>query len=274
MTDLHLHVALQICDTASRDSKPRICGSNRSELTQKCVTSFFESIKHSQTLFLKEQLQLIVKVRMFDDRSTSDTIDYLKLANAYYANSNLEIDLVHNTKPGLMASVRKCYQFMQQEGQDLVYQVQDDFLFQPNALYQMISIFRKVNKDTGAEPFVISHHHPYYIGDWYRYKSVPRVIVPGTHQHWLQAYEMGCTFLASKEKFNLHWDLYEKFFATDLHDRNLEVDSFNRLFNQRGELNLVPMTSIGIHIQDKEGQDPYVDWQAIWDSVPDLRNIQ
>jgi hypothetical protein len=271
MIDLHLHLALQTCDTASRDSKPRICGNDRSLLTRKCVTSLFESLKHSQQLLAKDHVRLIAKIRIFDDRSTADTIDYLKLVVAHYNGIDCEVDMVHNTKPGLMASVRSCYQFMQQEGRDLVYQVQDDFLFQPNALYQMISIFQKVKKDVGAEPFVISHHHPYYIGEWYRYQAVPRVIIPGTHQHWLQAFEMGCTFLASKEKFNLHWDLYEKFFATDLHHPQLEVDSFNRMFNQRGELNLVPMTSIGVHVQDQEGRDPYVDWRAIWDTIPDLR---
>lgn len=273
MKELHFHVAIQTCDIAARNPNPRYCGNDRSELTRKSVTSFFESLRYAQQRLLDvADTRLITKVRFFDDRSTTDTVDYLKLSIAHYTSEDTEIDLVRNTKPGLMASVRSCYLFMQQEGRDIVYQVQDDFLFQTDAIYQMISVFEKVKQDTGREPFVISHHHPYYIGTWYKYQQVPRVIVPGTDQYWLQGYEMGCTFLTGAKAFNKHWDIYEKFFATDLHDPHLEVDTFNRLFVDRGEINLVPTSTVAFHLQHESDRDPFVDWQPTWDAVPDLRN--
>lgn len=269
MTELNFHVAVQVCDTASRDSVQRFCGPDRSKLTRKSTTSFFESV--SMAMSMLDGFDLKPTVSIFNDHSTADTRAYLDLVKEHYSKKGMTINIVDTAERGLMSSIRACYDFLEQQGQDIVYQVQDDFLFSEDAIYQMIEVFVKTNHSTGAQPIVLSHHHPYYFGTWYAYKSTPRVIIPGSMQYWIQSYELGCTFLTGKKEFSRHWDLYEKFFSSDPKNTRLEVDTMNRITMRTGSLALVPAVSVGLHMQDETDRDTYVDWKPIWNRVPDLR---
>lgn len=267
---LQLHCAYQTCDTKSRDNPERFCGNDRSELTRKSVTSFFESLNYAIDECKKENVDLVVTVKIFDDRSTKETIDFLETVCEHYTSNNIKITLDLVKQGGILPTIRSCFNFLESEGQELVYQIQDDFLFFEDAMYQLIQIFTKVHTDKKVYPYVITHNHPWYWREEYAYQQIPMIVVPGCKQYWIQSYQLGCTFLTHKNDFSQHWDLYNKFFSMSPMDSRLELDTFIKIIRERGRLGLQPMSSIAMHMQREFDRDPYVDWKSTWDNLPDI----
>jgi hypothetical protein len=266
---IYIHYALQTCDSASRTSEERYVPFSRAEITKKCVTSFLESVAYAS----KEQPNIIHVVRIFDDHSTSDTINFLKFVCTHYTKGNVTVDLVELADRGITNSIRNCYDFLRTHGKHMVYQVQDDYLFTQSGVYQMIDVFFRVRNEKNDEPMVISLNHPYYWTEIYKFKSIPRVVVPGISCYWIQLFESPCTFLTGIVQFNRHWDLYEKFFyylETSPNNPAMEIETFNTILSRRGVLGLTPITSVALHLQHELDKDPYVDWKPIWDSIPKL----
>ena len=167
-----------------------------------------------------------------------------------------------------MASVRVCYQWMTDNGKDLVYQVQDDYLFERMAVFEVIDMYFQVTREHNTEPLISPYNDPYYWAVLYKGKSTPRLIVPGKHRYWIQLYDLSCSFLTSSNQFKQHWDLYEKFLdmpPTGVNG-NLENLTLNHMLVKRGVLGLVPLTSIALHIQSDAEKDPYVDWKPLWNN--------
>lgn len=271
MTDkLYIHYALQTCDTAHRqiNGTQRYVPATRSDITKKCVTSFLESVTHAANI----ETNSVHVVRIFDDHSITETVNFLKLACIQYTKNNVIVELEELTTHGLIDSVRSCYEFLRDNGKHIVYQVQDDYLFTKSAIYEMIDVFLQVKHDTNSEPIVLSFNHPFFWQEIYRYKPIPRVVVPGHARYWIQLYEAPCTFLTGLQQFKQHWDLYEKFFyllEKDPEDPAIEIDTFNQI-HKRNVLLLTPMTSVALHLQSVSDIDPYVDWKPIWDSIKDI----
>jgi len=261
-----IHYALQTCDISSRDSQSRYCASTKAEVTKKCVTSFLVAV---QTV-AKAVPNTKQHVAIFDDHSTTETADFLKFACNYFTCDNVTIEFIPLQTRGLFESVRTCFEWLEKNGTELVYQVQDDYLFEPNAIFEMIDVFMKVHKDTNTHPIISPYNHPHYWETAYAYKATPRVIVPGSNRYWIQLYEIPCTYLTSKHEFSKHWDLYENFFNGDLHDPKLEINSFNKILTERGVLGIEPVTSIALHMQAEFDKDPYIDWKSRWDSVIEI----
>jgi hypothetical protein len=166
-----------------------------------------------------------------------------------------------------MESIRSCYEHLEKVGVDLVYQVQDDYLFTETAIFEMIDMWMCVYQNTTVHSFIISYSHPYYWAEKYKYYAVERMIVPGKLQYWFNSYEIPCTFLTSKLEFSKHWDLYEKFLNGDPHDPNLETDSIHKIMQERKVLCMLPFKSVALHMQSEFDKDPYIDWKSRWDSV-------
>ena len=267
---IHAHYALQTCDISVRDnSQPRYASDSKADILKKCITSFLVS---AQTL--EDAVPNVTQhIAIFDDHSTSETLEFLTGASQYFASDRIEIEVISLPTKGLFESVRACFNWLEQNGKDIVYQVQDDYLFEPNALYEMIGVFMKVYNDTKAHSIVTPYNHPHYHQTTYAYQSIPRIIVPGSNRYWVQHYEIPCTFLTSKVEFSKHWDLYENFFNGDLFDSNLEINSFNKIITERNVLGIQPLTSVALHMQTDFDKDPYIDWKSQWDSVPDITSI-
>jgi hypothetical protein len=268
---MNIHYALQTCDNMVRDSSlTRYCECSKAEITKKCVTSFLNSAK-----VLSENVPNIYQtIAIFDDNSSDETVNYLKECISYYSSDKIKIEFYRLNGVGLFGSVRACYNWLETNGKDLVYQVQDDYLFEPYALYEMSHIVSQIKNETDQAVLAFPFVHPLYYFDIYKYQSLERVIVPGIKQYWIQHFEIGCTFMTTKEEFSKHWDIYEDFFNGDLQDDQLEIKSFNRIFKERKTPFMQPFTSVALHMQSPADKDPYIDWQARWNNVPVLGSMQ
>jgi len=259
-----VYYALQTCDIHSWQGTERYAGT-KTEIVRKCVTSFFRSVAHAA----KERPESTHRVLIIDDHSTPATVEFLQKCMKEFDKDNISIIIEHLQTSGVMESIKACYQRMEDKGTDLVYQVQDDYLFTETAIFEMIDVFMQLRNDVQTDAVVASFHDHRYWKTIYRYTVTPRLIFPAAYQNWMQIYDIPCTFLTSKEQFSKHWDLYYKFFdliGTD----ELENKSLNKMFTERGVLGVQPFNSVALHMQDDIWKDPYIDWKERWDNVEEI----
>lgn len=263
-----VNYALQVCDIASNQCSKRYCSDSKTEVTIKCVTSFLWSVDYAA----KHNRQARHNVMIFDDQSSNEVVDFLNRAAAKFTADNVTVTVRRIASGGIMNSIRACWQWLRDQPGDLVYQVQDDYLFLPDGIYQMIDMFMQMYRDTNQHSIIIPFNDSYH---WttgcYRYRQTPRFVIPGVNQYWLQNYDIPCTFMTSREEFNQHWDIYERFLAMDPRGTDtgdLENVTLNRILVDRNALGLMPVTSVALHMQSEGERDPYIDWRARWDAVP------
>jgi hypothetical protein len=260
---IETHYALQTCTRNRQEITSRYCGGTRQEVSEKCITSFFLSIEECISI----QPNTYHCVNIIDDNSSAEHIEYLKYLVKYFNKGNLNVQLSKSSSSGIVETIKDCWSWLEQEGKDLVYQVQDDYLFEKSAIYEMIDMFLQIDKDLNTHPIIVPYNDPYLWNSTYKYKTTPRVIVPGKNRYWLQAYDIPCTFLTSKIQFSKHWDMYEKFFTLGADHTKIEIDSINRILVDRGVLGVMPIESLALHIQTDLEKDPYIDWKTRWDNI-------
>lgn len=254
--------AVQTCDVNSWQSSDRYAGT-KPEIVRKCITSFFKSVVYAA----KQHPETHHIIMLHDDHSTKDTVDYINRCADKFLEPNMGFIFSPLKETGVVESIKQCYKTLEESDKDdLVYQVQDDYLYTETAIFEMIDVFMQLRNDVQTDAIVASFHDHRYWKTIYRYKVTPRMIFPAAYQNWMQIYDIPCTFLTSKQQFSRHWDLYYKFF--DLIGKpELEAGSLNKMFIERGVLGVQPFNSVALHMQDDYWKDPYIDWKQRWDSV-------
>jgi hypothetical protein len=257
--------AVQTYDGGNNQKITRFATSDRSELTRKCVSSFLVSVQQC----VETVPTSIHEVHIVDDGSSEETRKWLLGVANKFKSANISITIHQHSGLGVMGCIRKCYEILRDSDGDLVYQVQDDYLFEPSAITECIDIFMQVSRDVDTHPVISPYNDPNSWQTTYRYATTPRTIVPGAKGYWIQMYDTSCSFLTSKVQFNKHWDLYEAFLAHAM-DHRLEADTLNKMFVERGVLGLMRFNSIALHMQSDLEKDPYINWKERWDNVPVL----
>lgn len=262
------HYALQICDIKSYQNQKRYASDNRTEISKKCIKSFLESIK----LCSLTHPHINHNIAIIDDHSSPELNKFIKKSVIKYTSSSIQFNLIHLTDvTGISESIRYCYKWLRDNGEDFVYQVQDDYLFSPNAVGDMIDVYQQVFDETGSQCIVSSWNDSWLWLTAYRNKPTPRTVIVGKRGYWIQYYDMSCSFLTSHHQFIQHWDLYDMFFymidRINKNNNDLENKSLNYLLTQRGVLGIVPVNNISFHIQSDLEKDPHIDYKPLWDSI-------
>jgi hypothetical protein len=263
---IDFHYALQTCDFRNSQKINRFATNSKHELVKKCVTSFLISVDY----LAKKMPDTRHTIAIFDDQSSNELISYLKKLINHFTCANITFEFYQIKAGTLMPSVRMCWEWLEKNGKDVVYQVQDDYLYEKSTLHEMGDVFFQIINDIKTHPFIVPYHDPRHWLTIYRYKQTPRVVVHGAYRYWLQCYDIPCTFMTSKLQFSKHWDMYEKFLAKGPTDKFLETDCLNRIVVDRNVLCLMPFESLALHMQSELEKDPYIDWKSRWDSVVEL----
>lgn len=258
---IQIHYALQTCDSSSNQNQERYCSNDRTLISKKCITSFFKSIKYVSN----KNTDVYHIIKIFEDKCTEDLKSFLNEIKNLYEDKNITIKIEHTNSSGIMQSIENCYLWLKYNGKDLIFQVQDDYLFTEDSIFQMIDMFMQIYNDINLQPFISGYNDAC---NWYckgyRYKSTPRMVVPGMSQYWIQMYDISCSFLTSHFNFIKHWDIMEYFLSLNPTGKDLENVSLNRILVDRNELGLMPFSSISLHMQSETEKDPYIDWTKIW----------
>lgn len=270
---LNIHYAVQTCDQKSWQGKRRICGDDRTLLSKKSVLSLLNSIYYCSA----KNESVLHNVTIIDDHSSSELQNFLETIRKKYISENVIINLVHLTdRTGIRQSIQTCYEVLRDTGNNLVYQIQDDYIFNQRAVYDCVDMFYQMLNETGTHAVISPFNDSYLWLTHYRNRTTPRAVIVGSNDYWIQYYDMSCSFLTSHVQFNKHWDLYENFFELiDNYNINLEQTgksmlenkSLNLMLTKRGVLGLVPIRSLAHHLQTEQDVDPFSDWKSIWDTT-------
>jgi hypothetical protein len=275
----HVHYAVQTCDVAFNQVAQRYCNTDKATVVRKCVTSFFAAVLGAAQR--DRAVQHVVCV--IDDRSSPDTVAYLRRLVRAYTRDNVTAAFVplaavtHQT--GVMASIRATYEWLRDHGQDLVYQVQDDYLFHPDAVVELLDAYAQLRAEHGTQPVLSPWNRAALwrrpVGEGgYRGWASPRMVTVGRARYWIQMYDTSCSFLTHVEQLRRQWDLIEAFLALPPRglppDGRLESVSLNLMFTKREVLGMMPVDSLALHVQAEEDKDPHVDWREWWGWVREV----
>lgn len=265
---INIHYAYQICDIANREINNRYCNTDRTTLSKKSFRSFLDSVE----ICAKKHPVFKHTIRVFSDRSTKDLLDFINFCIKNNNFKNITIDVQHLDAPGISNSILECFKWMQLQGKDFVYQVQDDYLFIPSCITEMIELQLQFKAEMNEYCIVSPFNDNWLWMTQYRNKSTPRAIICSPYRYWIQYYDMSCSFLTHHSIFSQHWDFYHEFFnlldeTLEKKTKNLENHSLNYMLTRRGVLGLVPVNILAFHIQSELEKDPYIDWKPYWDNV-------
>ena len=261
-----INYALQTHDAGDReDIGPRYCSNSRSEVTEKCTTSFMLAVED----VAKQSPTITQTVNIFDDHSSDKTVTFLKYLTNYFNKGNIQVNFNQLPTSGIASSIRACYEWLENTPGDLIYQVQDDYLFSVDAITEMIDLFFQILGETNEEAMIFPYNDPYFWSACYKYRPTPRTLIPGKKRYWINFYDLPCTFLTSKNQFGKHWELYDIFFKileappyTELESKSLSL-----ILRDKNVLGVHPVNSSALHMQSELFKDPYIDWKILWDSV-------
>jgi len=268
MNNIEIHYAYQTCNINSYQGQKRFCSDDKTEITKKCLKSFLISVEYcaKTTDTVKHNIVII------DDHSTQDLKDFILDCQKKFTQDKITIEFYEmGDKTGIKNSIEECYLWMQKHGKDLVYQVQDDYLFTESAIYEMVDLFFQIKTETDSDCLISPWNDSWLWLTAYRNRTTPRTVIVSKYRYWIQYYDMSCSFLTSHKQFSQHWDLYNSFFylIDNKHKSNndLENKSLNYMLTQRGVLGLVPVSSVSFHMQSDLEKDPHIDYRPLWDSI-------
>lgn len=224
------------------------------QLVNVCMSSLVNSINQVQGHS--------VKLVVLDDHSSSEAVVDFKtiLSNCHYPTEFISIE--DGTGPN--HTCFKVYEQVELNATDLWYHIEDDYLHVPEAIQDMIDSVDQFESNTGQLVAVNPHD------DIWRYTNeiYESIILMGPHRHYRTVRHSTYSCLASRQMYDKYRDYFQDA-AKYLMIRD-ENSTINRLWNQPDVMLFAPIPTVALHISVEGTRDPYINFDALWDSVPKL----
>ena len=247
-------------------NKKRIFEFPKIEYVLRSLNSLIKSIN-----YLKEKNNNIeIKIKIIDDNSKEENLIKInEIINR--TNSSIEIINHKNEKHkkvikkqstdetfANLSSLLKCFETGKNEGKDLVFFVEDDYLHFVSALDEMISSYERISSQINKELFVCPTDYPYLYMD----NNKTNLLI-GSKRHWRTVSKTLCTFLVSHKLIEKYW---ENFYNNCL-DRHEPFEKYlNQIYEQ--ELCISPIKSLSIHmtnVNSSYGLSPFINYKSLWE---------
>jgi glycosyltransferase involved in cell wall biosynthesis len=227
------------------------------EIINVCVSSLIDSINRVKD----HQIELFV----LDDASPDDCLTDIMniLAQCKFPVNFIPVD----NGSGNAYTMKKVYEIVENHCTDLWYHVEDDYLHFPSAIQDLIDSVDQFEANT-EQMVAINPHDDIWRYNMNLYKSF---ILLGPYRHYRTVEHTTYTCLASKDIYNK----YKKHFQdvvtlTEQGADWVEDKSINLVWRKDDVMLFSPIPSLALHIMDPSGKDPYIDFDALWNSVPEL----
>ena len=246
-------------------NKKRLFEYPKIEYATRSLNSLIKSIK-----YLKQELpEINTKLIILDDHSNSINLEKIKKISEVEKNSEV-ISLNHdNYKSAIieqesketfsnLASLLNSFEVGKDQGEDLVFFVEDDYLHFETMLEEMISSFQRISSQLGKDIFMCPSDYPYlYMG------NKKTNILIGNKRHWRTIDKTLCTFLTSKTLINKYWDNFKK-------TCEKRHDPFEKYLNEiyLKEICISPIKSLSLHltnINSSYGLAPFINYRELWE---------
>ena len=246
-------------------NKKRLFEYPKIEYATRSLNSLIKSIK-----YLRQELpEINTKLVILDDHSNSVNLEKIKKISEVEKNSEV-ISLNHNNYKSViieqesketfsnLASLLNSFEVGKDQGEDLVFFVEDDYLHFETMLEEMISSFQRISSQLGKDIFMCPSDYPYLYMD-----NKKTNILIGNKRHWRTIDKTLCTFLTSKTLINKYWDNFKK-------TCEKRHDPFEKYLNEiyLEEICISPIKSLSLHltnINSSYGLAPFINYKELWE---------
>ena len=262
LTILRINTEIDIWD----QNKKRLFEFPKIEYTLRSLNSLIKSINFSK----KKYPNINHKMIIIDDNSKKENISKIK---QLLDKSNIKIDLINlnnNDYKNIikkqksdqtfsnLSSLLKCYEIAKEQGEDLIFFVEDDYLHFESMMEEMIASYERISSQLKKDLFMCPADYPYL----YMNNQKTNVLI-GNKRHWRTVDRALCTFMTSKIFIDKYWNN----FYNNCLDRH---DPFEKYLNEiyEKEFSISPLKSLSVHITNVNssyGLAPFIDYKKIWD---------
>ena len=245
-------------------NKKRLFEQPKIEYSYRSIKSLINSINFCQNKYPKIKIKSVI----IDDNSKDENLARIKELTE---SKNIEIvSLNHDSYKTFikeqksketfsnLASLMNSFEIAKDQGEDLIFFVEDDYLHFEPMLEEMIASYERITSQLKKDIFMCPSDYPYL----YMNNEKTNILI-GNKRHWRTVDKTLCTFLTSKDLLNRYWENFRK---TCL-DRN---DPFERYINEiyKNEICISPLKSLSLHltnINSSYGLAPFIDYKKLWD---------
>lgn len=251
-----LTVILRTCGRIHALNGTRYVNKSKHEIINVCVSSLVDSINQVHN----HDIELFV----IDDHSDTSCVDNIKqIISKCNAPSQL-ITLIDNDVTGASDTCKMVYKLVEEHATDLWLHIEDDYLHFPEAIQDMIDTIGQFEENTGKMIAINPHD------DIWRYtrQIYHSIILLGPSRHYRTVMHSTYTCLASRAIY----DKYKHHFqdAAEWILRRDENETINQVWNKDDVMLFSPIPSLSLHLMEESGKDPYINFDALWNSIPKL----
>jgi hypothetical protein len=234
----------------------RYVNKSKPEIIYVCVSSLVNSINQ----VTDHDIDLIV----LDDHSHPDCLAGIKKIVSQCKFPNEVISLEGTDITGAKQTCTEVYKIVEQRATDLWYHIEDDYLHFPEAINDMIETVDQLEENTGQMVAINPHD------DIWRYtrQIYESILLLGPYRHYRTVKHTTYTCLASRAIFDKYRNHFDD--AAEWILRRDENETINMVWNKPDVMLFSPIPSLALHLMGEDGKDPYIDFDALWNSVPEL----
>ena len=246
-------------------SKKRLFEQPKIEYSIRSINSLINSINFCK----KKYPNLEIKTLIIDDNSKEENLNRIKkLINNY----NIKIIPLDHKKYEAkikkqksketfsnLASLLQSFEIGKNQGDDLIFFIEDDYIHYETMLEEMISSYERIASQVKKDLIMCPSDYPYL----YMNNEKTNILI-GSKRHWRTINKTLCTFMLSKDLLNKYWEnLYKT--CIDRHD------PFEKYINEiyLSEVCISPLKSLSLHltnINSSYGLSPFIDYKKIWET--------
>jgi glycosyltransferase involved in cell wall biosynthesis len=251
-----LTIVLRTCGRVFALNGTRYVNESKPAIINKCVSSLVNSIN--------QVTEHDVEFFVLDDNSHPDCLADIRKIVAQCNFPSQVISLEGTGITGASPTCKVVYDLVDKHCTDLWYHAEDDYLHYPEAINDMIETVDQFEGNTG-QMIAINPHD-----DIWRYtrQIYESILLLGPYRHYRTVKHTTYTCLASRAIFDKYRNHFDD--AAEWILRKDENETINQVWNKTDVMLFSPIPSLALHLMEESGKDPYIDFDALWNSVPAL----
>lgn len=248
----HFDIVFRSCtrvEIFGQDRK-RLLDQSKSEVMNRCLNSLIRSIDTAMLQGVDIPIRLVV----LDDHSAEPFVAQIK---TLLTHAPCETEFIALETTGNGPSVGEAYKWARKNSKDVIYFVEDDYLHEPNAIFEIIRSYERHAAVLGQDVTLFPTDMP----DRYRHIEETQVFL-GSHRHWRTIGNTTFTSITSIKILNAHWKSFIGLAQYGIDPEITEANTLQHIYKQVPCLS--PMPSLALHYQQVDGLSPFTDWKKWW----------
>jgi hypothetical protein len=246
-------------------NKKRLFERPKIEYSIRALNSLIKSINFSKTKYPNIKFKTII----VDDKSKEENLNKIKKLmdrsdldiNITSLNHDKYKDVIKQQKSdetfSNLASLLQSFELARDQGEDLVFFVEDDYLHFEPMMEEMIASYERIASQINKDIFMCPADYPYL----YMSNKKTNILI-GNKRHWRTINQTLCTFMTTKALLDKYWD---NFYNTCLDRNNPFEKHLNEIYTK--EFCISPLKSLSLHltnVNSSYGLSPFINYKKLW----------